>query len=658
MKFGILCSLLALTATASAAELYVSPRGSNKNKGTAQSPFATISHAASAAKPGDTVKIAPGIYREQIQFRKSGTKTAPITFIGSRGPKGEFLSIIEPTGTALDKWTPAPEIAPDVWKTPLAKRPNLVMMNGAMIAYINRFTMELADRKELPKELNEELIWDNFGPKCKRLSGLDLMRLPANTLVKHQYFRTRKELFWPVISNILSGWKNGWLYVRFADGSKPQGRAFTATYGEGLLLRDVSYLNFKDLHVRGSRTQFRITGKSSHNTIDSCLLMHGGVRVLIDQDASDTTVKNSILTAGFIRSDLFQLRSAQDMRGGLLYLIFKYIIGTSSSDDLGVRTFGKNTKVLDNIIVQGLIGVSTNAPGMEVAGNVIREMSSVGILTVSGTVGEFHHNIITNCGIPLRIHHFSHRRLKREEYHYNNIFVQARNGGGQVYVHSTSFFKTDDDVNFIKRKAKNKRDEYYYMDNPPNPVDPGKIHIYHNTFWGGADNAPSFDVDYLRKRFRSTMPFFVVNNIYKDCFRLNATSHALTGPNLLYTFAGDIPAAERRDKDVAKVNKVVPASQTALIWNKKDIAGLPDVTLAANSPALEAGVDVSKPFTVRGKNYPALPGFAPGYFKGKAPAAGALQQGESQERFIAMHRKAEAAIKMLNELKQKGSSAK
>ena len=186
MKFGIWCCLLALSATASAAELYVSPRGSNKNKGTAQSPFATISHAASAAKPGDTVKIAPGIYREQIQFRKSGTKTAPITFIGSRGPKGEFLSIIEPTGTALEKWSPAPEVAPDVWKTPLAKRPNLVMMNGAMIAYINRFTMELADRKELPKELNEELIWDNFGPNCQRLSGLDLMRLPADTPVKHQ----------------------------------------------------------------------------------------------------------------------------------------------------------------------------------------------------------------------------------------------------------------------------------------------------------------------------------------------------------------------------------------------------------------------------------------------------------------------------------------
>jgi hypothetical protein len=63
-------------------------------------------------------------------------------------------------------------------------------------------------------------------------------------------------------------------------------------------------------------------------------------------------------------------------------------------------------------------------------------------------------------------------------------------------------------------------------------------------------------------------------------------------------------------------------------------------------------VDISRPFTVNGKNYPALPGFEPGYFKGKAPAAGAFQQGEDAKKFIAMHEKAEKAISMLSELKK------
>ena len=76
------------------------------------------------------------------------------------------------------------------------------------------------------------------------------------------------------------------------------------------------------------------------------------------------------------------------------------------------------------------------------------------------------------------------------------------------------------------------------------------------------------------------------------------------------------------------------------------------MTLAPNSPALGAGIDLSRSFTVKGKKFPAFPGLKPGYFKGKAPAAGALQKGESQELFNAMHRRAEATVKMLNQLKK------
>ena len=81
------------------------------------------------------------------------------------------------------------------------------------------------------------------------------------------------------------------------------------------------------------------------------------------------------------------------------------------------------------------------------------------------------------------------------------------------------------------------------------------------------------------------------------------------------------------------------------------------MTLAPGSPALAAGVDVSRPFTVNGKKFTALPGFKPGYFRGRAPAAGAFQKGESARRFIEMHRRADAAVKMLNELKMNTAKA-
>ena len=652
MLVRIFClGILLSSGAAGAAELFVSPEGSDKNPGSAKAPFATIARAASAAKPGDTVRIMPGVYREQITFRKSGKKGAPVTFAGTRGKNGEFLSIVEAPGTVVSNWVPAPEVGPRVWKAPLAKRPDLMMMNGAMIAFINRLTMELPRWKKLPPEISGAMFFSHWGPECARLPGFDWLRTPAD--IRVSVMGRRKELFWPVIGNVLSGWSKGFLHVRFADDRKPQENVFTASYGDCFTVTG-SELIFRDLHVRGSRTQFRICKGSSGITVDNCLLMHGGCRIRIKEGASRVTVKNSILTAGFVRNDLFQLRSDKDMRGGLLYLIFKYIIGTSLSDDSGIKDYGKNTRICDNLILQGLIGMDALGVDCEVAGNVVREMSSVGICTGPTTVGIFHDNLLMNCGIPLRIHDLRAKRAKRVEYHYRNLFVQDRHAGGQIYVHCSSHTAADK-VNFDPPPKEGK--EPVYKQNPPDPVDAGKFYIYHNTFWGGIDIGwnYAFRVRPYSLRFRMVMPFFVFNNIFKDNPLLEVKTHEVAGPNLLYVFDEKVSRMTRREPEVLKIDKVLDVNASQTIWNKKDLPGLPDVTLAPDSPALGMGVDVSKPFTLNGKNFPALPGFKLGYFEGRAPAAGALQQGESMADFIALHRRAEAAVKMLNELKEKSA---
>ncbi|AHF90186.1 hypothetical protein OPIT5_08055 [Opitutaceae bacterium TAV5] len=43
---------------------------------------ATIQDALDAAQPGDTLRIAPGVYHENVVFRRSGTPSAPITLTG------------------------------------------------------------------------------------------------------------------------------------------------------------------------------------------------------------------------------------------------------------------------------------------------------------------------------------------------------------------------------------------------------------------------------------------------------------------------------------------------------------------------------------------------------------------------------------------------
>ena len=637
--------------TVDAKNIYVSASGSDKGAGTEKSPYKTIAFAAGKAQAGDTVKIAPGVYREQITFTRSGKKDAPITFAGTRGKNGEFLTIVESVGVTLDKWVPAPEVAPDVWKTKVAQRPGIVMMDGKMIALINSRTMELKRRAALPPVIQEEDFWSSFGPKCKRLPGLDLLSLPKDIQVKHRYFGTRREEFWPVLNYVLSGWKEGWLYVRFANGQKPEKHNFTAAFGEGFSLQGVSHLKFTGLHMRGSRYQIFIKGKSSSITIENCLLMHGGARVRIDPKVTGTVVKNNILTAGFIRDDLFGLRSSADMRGGLLYLIFKYIIGTALSDDVGVRNNGSKTLVTGNIFLKGLIGIQAFGPDIEFHSNVVREMSSVGVCTGPYGGGRFYENLIMNCGIPLRMHRIreAHRNPLRTEYHYRNLFIQAPHGGQQCFVHCSSMTVGDDVINF----EKDKKGKKVYKKNPPKPVDPGRFYIYHNTFWGGQDGGYGLMVDQFARMFRSIMPFCFVNNIVKFCPRHNSkTLDAMEG-NLFYLFAASTMNDKKlRDPGLYKINRSIGIVKHEKIWNTKGVPGLPDVTLAPDSPALECGVDITKQMVFKsGRKLPVLPGFKPGYFKGKAPAAGAFQMGESQEKFFKMHKRAEEAAQMLRSLK-------
>jgi parallel beta-helix repeat protein len=63
-----------------AAVYYVSPSGEDSAAGDVGHPFQTISHAADWAMAGDTVLIAPGIYRESVAITHSGTAEKPITF--------------------------------------------------------------------------------------------------------------------------------------------------------------------------------------------------------------------------------------------------------------------------------------------------------------------------------------------------------------------------------------------------------------------------------------------------------------------------------------------------------------------------------------------------------------------------------------------------
>ena len=59
---------------------YVSTRGSDPNPGTFSAPWLTIQHAADSVSAGATVYVRGGVYHEAVNFPKSGTASARITF--------------------------------------------------------------------------------------------------------------------------------------------------------------------------------------------------------------------------------------------------------------------------------------------------------------------------------------------------------------------------------------------------------------------------------------------------------------------------------------------------------------------------------------------------------------------------------------------------
>lgn len=81
----ILIFALNLLRAAHASTMYVSLSGNDNASGIVASPWRTIQHGVDALKPGDTLLIGPGTYRERIEMKRGGTIQAPITIAALPG---------------------------------------------------------------------------------------------------------------------------------------------------------------------------------------------------------------------------------------------------------------------------------------------------------------------------------------------------------------------------------------------------------------------------------------------------------------------------------------------------------------------------------------------------------------------------------------------
>lgn len=92
LTLGVMAS-----TTLQAATYVVSTTGKDTNPGTLAAPLLTLQRAANLAKPGDTVQVRGGIYKQRTVVQVSGTASAPITFRNYNGEQVVYdLSGVSP----------------------------------------------------------------------------------------------------------------------------------------------------------------------------------------------------------------------------------------------------------------------------------------------------------------------------------------------------------------------------------------------------------------------------------------------------------------------------------------------------------------------------------------------------------------------------------
>jgi hypothetical protein len=129
----VLLSVLALCLTCAtyAAVITVTPGGE-----------LTVQAALDRAKPGDTVRLQPGVYHERVSFSFGGEYLKPVTLEGEPG------AVIDGSTPITPDWQPATDIAPGVWRAKIPFLPFTVTADGKIVTMLDERRVDPRTVKE------------------------------------------------------------------------------------------------------------------------------------------------------------------------------------------------------------------------------------------------------------------------------------------------------------------------------------------------------------------------------------------------------------------------------------------------------------------------------------------------------------------------------
>ncbi len=206
------------------ADYYVSPEGSDENAGTINNPFRTIQKGVDVAIAGDVVHILPGIYKETVTLKRSGTSGSPITIIAEPG-----TVLIDGTETIMSTWT---QHIGNIYKTSVSGTVEQIFLDSTMLVEARWPNMNF------PNDLFKNQVWasaDNGSERGKIVdaalaaTGIDWTGALAIMNLTHQFWT------WSAKVETHSAGSNSFTYdhtkLRSLDEQNPTGhRSFHDDY--------------------------------------------------------------------------------------------------------------------------------------------------------------------------------------------------------------------------------------------------------------------------------------------------------------------------------------------------------------------------------------------------------------------------------------------
>lgn len=490
-----------LPHAAGAAEIIVKPDASDE----------AIAKAMAAANAGDTLVLAPGIYRERVSIDKQLTL------------RGEAGAILDGATPLKAEWSPA-EGLDKVFVTEAKNRPEGLLVDGKFIAEIRY------DRAQKSGDWH----WQTLLAKGPPLGGFKHIRALW--------------MYHPKEKNI---------YVRLEDGAAPDKAALSAVMsGKPLIEIAAADVVVEGLALRGGAEAITLTEGAKDCIIRRCkVTSYEGSGVMIRSGASKCTVEDCDITRGAFEE--WRPKSENRRENYEIWRIHKDV---GKNDRVGIEIIhaGANNRILRNHLDRVFDGIcvgdssaeSLDKPlpdpnhgrGTEISENVIENTRDSGIELGVGCIDvNVHHNTLRHTHGGLR---FKLPRIGPVFIHHNHL------------IDGTPF------------------NIWFSMDSSP-----AEGYIYHNTIKGGDDAAVVYSSFNARRDF-ATPKWQFLNNL----------------------------ALQVKDGFFNQRKGTPP----------RDFTESHNVTTDDAKDAVDAGMDLST--YLKGRP---LPGCEPGYFKGKAPDAGA-----------------------------------